>query len=227
MIISHKHRFIFIKSKKTAGTSIEMALCAICGDEDVITAMNPEDESLRFEKTGRNAQNTRIPLAKYSLKDWGRFLLKGKRAHFYNHMTAREVKRYIGSAVWNNYYTFCFDRDPVTKAISHFKWRGKKVHFESFEAYLSSVDINMIKGDVYYADAAGNSLVDEVFKMEDIPGAFVKIKAEIGSDELKAPDFKTKQSTGSEELSPEYVREHFGDTLKTIFKTEYNTLYKE
>jgi hypothetical protein len=30
MIVSHEHKFIFLKTKKTAGTSIELALSALC-----------------------------------------------------------------------------------------------------------------------------------------------------------------------------------------------------
>ena len=37
MIVSHKHKFIFIKTKKTAGTAIEAALSELCGPQDVIT----------------------------------------------------------------------------------------------------------------------------------------------------------------------------------------------
>ena len=37
MILSHKHKFIFIKTKKTAGTAIEAAISQLCGPDDVIT----------------------------------------------------------------------------------------------------------------------------------------------------------------------------------------------
>ena len=36
-IISHRHRFIFVRTHKTASTSVEIALSRICGPEDVIT----------------------------------------------------------------------------------------------------------------------------------------------------------------------------------------------
>ena len=47
VIISHRHRFIFIKTGKTAGTSVEIALSKFCGPEDVITPISPEDEATR------------------------------------------------------------------------------------------------------------------------------------------------------------------------------------
>lgn len=43
MIISHAHRFIFIKTEKTAGTSLEIALSRYCGSDD-ITPFWEEDE---------------------------------------------------------------------------------------------------------------------------------------------------------------------------------------
>ena len=36
MIISHKHKFIFIKTKKTTGTSVEIFLSNICGLDDIV-----------------------------------------------------------------------------------------------------------------------------------------------------------------------------------------------
>ena len=39
MIISHRYKFIFIKTHKTAGSSMEMALGPLCGPDDIITSM--------------------------------------------------------------------------------------------------------------------------------------------------------------------------------------------
>ena len=37
MIISHKHKFIFFKTRKTAGSSIQVELAKYCTYDDIIT----------------------------------------------------------------------------------------------------------------------------------------------------------------------------------------------
>ena len=44
MIVNHKYKFIFIKSFKTAGTSLEIALSKFCTKDDIITSIVEEDD---------------------------------------------------------------------------------------------------------------------------------------------------------------------------------------
>ena len=58
MIVSHRHRFIFIKSRKTAGSSIQVALSQLCGEADFISGAGVNRNSL-----GRGKVNSNTPAA--------------------------------------------------------------------------------------------------------------------------------------------------------------------
>jgi hypothetical protein len=61
MIISHKYRTSFIKTAKTAGTSIEMALSRSCGPDDIITPLWKQDEVAKQAMGGRGPQHYLAP----------------------------------------------------------------------------------------------------------------------------------------------------------------------
>lgn len=119
MIISHEHKFIFLKTRKTAGTSIEIALSRFCGDEDIITPIGRED-GLRKSVSQRGAQNFQ-----YTPED-GQTLHGEEQISYYNHMPAKRVRTLMGEKVWDEYFKFCFERNPWDKAISLYFWRARK-----------------------------------------------------------------------------------------------------
>ena len=57
MIFSELHNFLFLKGRKVASTSFEVALSKICGADDVITPITPVDERHRINLGYRHAQN--------------------------------------------------------------------------------------------------------------------------------------------------------------------------
>ncbi len=227
MIISHKHKFIFVKTRKTAGTSIEIVLSKICGEKDIITAIDKEDEQIRMEIGGRSPQNTLIAFKHYTFKDWLRLLKHRKRLNFTNHMTALQIQKYTAKNVWNNYFKFCFDRHPLSKVISHYNWRTKNLNYTSFENYLEIGDFTLIQAKNLYCDKNCNILMDKVYKMEEIVAAFIDLRTQFSLNEtqLHEPNFITKTSVNNIEILREEIERRYMTQIEQIFKIEYNTLY--
>jgi hypothetical protein len=141
MILSHRYRFIFLKTRKTAGTSVEVSLSRYCGARDVLTPVCAEGEALRAG-LGLVPRNYGPPLSHYSFRDLLRLLLRGQPKPgrwFYNHMTAREVRERVGARIWGSYFKFCFERDPWDKVLSqyHFDPQGQP----DLDAFVRRADL--------------------------------------------------------------------------------------
>ena len=128
MIISHKNRFIFFHNKKTSGTSLEVALSKICGEEDYVSYSSDESEVLRKKlliKNNKNNTTHKIDLKKsyanissnikyfllkilfkrnMKLKRFNRYIVFKEK--YYGHISPTELKNKISLDIWQNYFKF-------------------------------------------------------------------------------------------------------------------------
>ena len=116
MIISHKHKFIYIHPHKCAGSSITESLLPHLGDEDIVVGVTNDGESLESNK-GK----------------WQKF----------KHAPASRIKQVVGDEVWANYFKFSFVRNPFDRCVSWYFWllgdnAHKRVREMSFEEWVIS-----------------------------------------------------------------------------------------
>jgi hypothetical protein len=178
MIISHKYKFIFIKTQKTAGTSIEVFLSRYCGPNDVLTTIQPyvEPHEARnyiglFNPLPEMALRIKSPIS--STKD-----LVGRR-RFFNHMPASLVKARIPARVWNSYYKFCVERNPWDKCVSsYYMIKERQAKNLTFEHYMARgrYPINY----PLYTDKKGQILVDRVVGYEHLVEELDEIFSQLG-----------------------------------------------
>ncbi|MEO1002389.1 MAG: sulfotransferase family 2 domain-containing protein [Cyanobacteria bacterium J06638_7] len=127
MLICHHHRFIFLKTQKTAGTAIEIALRSLMDKQDVITPISRDDEQLSRQLGRPGPRNFRAPLHHYSGTDLARLISRARlKKRFFNHIPAAQVKSQIAASIWDGYLKISVERNPFDKAISSFYWRTRK-----------------------------------------------------------------------------------------------------
>ena len=193
MIISHKYKFIFLKTQKTAGTSIEIALSKYCGADDIITPVSPEDEKTRRDLGYPGPQNY------LSIWDYGvlyvakRLLKRGKKPRFYNHISAKKVRANIGEQVWNSYYKFCFERNPWDRIVSQYYWRYRSEPRPTISEFVGSKSPLCLKRkgfELYTID--GQVAVDKVCRFENLSEELEVIRKQFGIPEkLELPRAKS------------------------------------
>jgi hypothetical protein len=226
LILSREHRFIFLKTTKTAGTSIEIALSEFCGDGDIITPLAPEDETTRSRLGYRGPQNHVAPLSDYRLRDYARLVVRRRRKlRYYNHMTAREVRGYVGDDTWNTYYKFCFERNPWDRVVSHYYWRCRTEPRPTISEYIDSGTPLLLRKrglDLYSID--GEIAVDRIYRFENLMEELSDIANKLGlSGELELPRAKS-DSRPAKQHYRDILDDDARDKIGQLFSKEINLM---
>ncbi len=108
MLISHRKKFIYTKTAKTAGTSVESYFEKYCMPEGEWEFAHHRDQHVCNE----GIIGARGPDA--AGQEW------------FNHMPASDIRNKISSEIWDSYFKFCVIRNPFDMLVSWFYFQVHK-----------------------------------------------------------------------------------------------------
>lgn len=237
MIISHKHKFIFVKTAKTAGTSIEIFLDQYCGENDILTPFAFPEKN----HTPRNYRGLFNPLPEIRQKfvtnslSWVqlRSMLKNffTLQRFYHHIPAYKIKRRVKEEVWDSYYKFAVERNPWEKVISGwFYYRNFYNKDLTLDKYLKfckrrkkrrgrGTGVCPYNYPNYTDPKTGEVLVDRVLRYENLSEEFSEVLAEVGINSKSKLDVYAKKG-GERKKYTEYYSKVQRELVGEMFAKE-------
>jgi hypothetical protein len=183
---------LFLKPRKVAGTSFEIALSNSAGSADIITPISLEDELIRVDQRGQLPINwsrqpeleaTYVSLIQqiHRLKRSGVLSdeLKAKRLQvkdllhikghriYFNHIVPAEIKPNFGEAKFADALKVTITRHPYEQLISQAFWlhKGKQRRNLPIEQIIDELLEEPAPNSAYYFDN-GSKVCDIYLKME-------------------------------------------------------------
>ena len=232
MIISHKLKIIYIKPYKAASASFEAALSRYCGENDVITPLNrnedPYGEVTRQSLGFRSAQNYIGP----------------KGLELDPHIKGSAIKSLIPPNIWNNYLKITAVRCSYDQLISeYFFMKFLSNHFRNcdFSSYVTrKCLLNQFMVCMDQIHINGKIIADFLIRFEHLNEDIEKLENEISCPGLLETfqgirlhgEFRPEKRTSCE-LYSKYQREKslidlmfYKKTKKYEFIREYWPDYK-
>lgn len=193
MIISHKHKFIFLHNPKAAGSSITVSLARYYGPYDIQIGSIGE------------VLNEGIPLNRGSYlslvhkrNKYGYVCIRSFLGHLFReqigfvpafrsaldqtmknrwrkdfglrtaHPDAKEVKK-IFAKEWQEYTKFCVVRNPWDQAVSNYFWRTKHSHKKIlFEDFVVSYYSRYLRDDESVWDVRNITRIDNKIAVDEV-----------------------------------------------------------
>lgn len=187
MIASLKHGFIFIKTMKTAGTSIELALGPHCGPDDILTPISARHDIDRFRDGGVRGQRFTTPeldkryrraLNKANPKLLKAVLREVEASGLWAHALPAAIRERVGP-FWEFAFRFTSERHPYEKAVSLAAMTGHDLETVVFS------DTRYV-GHQWYLEA-GKLIVDRVILHDTLARDFGEVLTHLGLPSTELP----------------------------------------
>lgn len=214
MLVSHRCKFIYMKTKKTGGTSVEIAFEPLCREKTVDRLIDTTD-TIVSEAGVVGARGGGNP---------------GEgNSRYHDHMSAAVLRTRVGEERWANYLKFCVVRQPWEKVVSMFHYRKPKIQVETPE-----VIINEFRGWLHSESDVGIGEDWNVYTIKDEPAFDVVIRHDqiakdsasllrlFDADNLELPRFKTNHRKNATLNYIEYYDDESRNRVSNAFEKSIN-----
>jgi hypothetical protein len=166
LLISNRHKFIFVHVPKTAGTSLARAL-------------EPYSDNHPREGLRRILSHLPVPESHETVA-------------FRMHVTARWARLKLPADVYNGYRKFAVVRNPYDRAVSlyhylsqrtdhHLYERVSRMSFKGYLDYLAKRRRSKDPTQLFYiGDAQGQPIVDDILRFENLNDDFANLCGNLG-----------------------------------------------
>jgi hypothetical protein len=203
MIFNHRYGFIFVKTRKVGGTAVEIALSKYCGEDDIITPIEEEDEEIRTNLGYPSSRNFRKKSAGMALV---------------HHAPAKRIKAFVGPDTYKQQFKFTIERNPWEKVVSAYFWRGGQddpVRFGKFVRRGGGYRISDF--DCYCIN--GVLAVDQVIRYEQLQEGLDEI-----ASKLALPgriDISAIKAKGNIRPKTRSYREYYDEETRELIRVQF------
>lgn len=237
MILSREIGIVFIKGRKVAGTSVEMALAQLCGENDIVTGITPRDERQRMLLGGQARNFAHDPAAE---RDYLRAVaesdeqalagLRIPKGPYFNHMALRQVAA-LQDLV--DLMVVGVERSPYSKIISlanmsltfsNYQFGGdmiadRKALTAKIAADIESGSVLEVYNLELYLDESGN-IPSSLMRYERLDEDWIALGKRIGKNLPQLPH--AKRGLMSSTIDPrELICREDIDRINDMFANEF------
>jgi hypothetical protein len=182
VLVSHLHKFIYTKTMKTAGTSVEAYFERFC-------MADPDQQVTELREEAVSAAGI---IGARSLR------ANGKNYEWWNHMPAMQIRQKLGPQMFDSYFKFCCVRNPFDKTLSAYFWYDdlRQIDLprtmpeaERFQTWLEEKGPPLDRNKYCIA---GRYVMDDVVRHESLPADMERICGKLGVawEPERLPKFK-------------------------------------
>lgn len=199
VLVSHRYKFIFLKTKKTGSTSVDAFFEKFCVSEN-------------DEKHFKIQHGAKQKVSEYGIV--GSRFNQGKSSdEWRNHKPAAVVKDLLGDTLFHTYHKFSIVRNPWDKAVSIYHYHNGHRHGSFVEFIqkgmlqkLSTVQRGKHSIDWYIHSLNGTPICDTYLRFENLRDDVERLCIKLGIQNYNINDFPHFKKSSSRNHYSNYYK---------------------